>query len=41
MNPVDRFLRVLRQAPVDRAPVVGVTSVVTGEVMRKMGTCWP
>jgi [methyl-Co(III) methanol-specific corrinoid protein]:coenzyme M methyltransferase len=41
MNGVDRFLRVLRQEPVDRAPVVGVTSVVTVDLMRQMGTGWP
>ncbi len=41
MDPVDRFLKVLRHEPVDRPPVVGVTSVVTAELMRKMGTCWP
>ena len=41
MNGVERFLRVLRQEPVDRAPVVGVTSVVTVELMRQMGTRWP
>ncbi|HEX7551404.1 MAG TPA: MtaA/CmuA family methyltransferase [Candidatus Methylomirabilis sp.] len=41
MNGVDRFLRVLKQQPVDRAPVVGVTSVVTVDLMRQMGTRWP
>ncbi len=41
MNRVDRFLGVLAQRPVDRAPVVGVTSVVTGELMREVGTRWP
>jgi [methyl-Co(III) methanol-specific corrinoid protein]:coenzyme M methyltransferase len=41
MNAVERFLRVLEQEPVDRAPVVGVTSVVTVELMRQMGTRWP
>jgi [methyl-Co(III) methanol-specific corrinoid protein]:coenzyme M methyltransferase len=41
MNAVERFLRVLRQEPVDRAPVVGVTSVITVELMRRMGTGWP
>ena len=41
MTCVDRILRVLKQQPVDRAPVVGVTSVVTVELMRRMGTRWP
>lgn len=41
MNCVDRFLRVLNGGPVDRAPVVGVTSVVTVELMRQVGTRWP
>jgi [methyl-Co(III) methanol-specific corrinoid protein]:coenzyme M methyltransferase len=41
MNSVDRFLRVLDQQPVDRAPVVGVTSVVTVDLMRQVGTRWP
>lgn len=41
MNCVDRFLRVLQGQPVDRAPVVGVTSVVTVDLMRRVGTCWP
>jgi [methyl-Co(III) methanol-specific corrinoid protein]:coenzyme M methyltransferase len=41
MNAVERFLRVLGQEPVDRAPVVGVTSVVTVELMRQSGTRWP
>ncbi len=41
MNGVDRLLRVLKQQPVDRAPVVGVTSVVTVDLMRQMGTGWP
>jgi [methyl-Co(III) methanol-specific corrinoid protein]:coenzyme M methyltransferase len=41
MNGVERFLRVLRQEPVDRPPVVGVTSVVTVEMMRRIGTRWP
>ena len=37
MNPVDRFLCVLRQQAVDRPPVIGVTSVITVELMRRMG----
>lgn len=41
MNCVDRFLRVLDRQPADRAPVVGVTSVVTVDLMRQVGTCWP
>ncbi|MFB3818522.1 MAG: MtaA/CmuA family methyltransferase [Candidatus Methylomirabilales bacterium] len=41
MNPLDRFLRVLAQQPVDRPPVVGVTNVVTVELMRSVGTRWP
>ncbi len=41
MNAIDRFLRVLDQQPVDRAPVVGVTSVVTVDLMRQVGTRWP
>jgi [methyl-Co(III) methanol-specific corrinoid protein]:coenzyme M methyltransferase len=41
MNSIDRFLRVLAQQPVDRAPVVGVTSVVTVDLMRRMETRWP
>jgi [methyl-Co(III) methanol-specific corrinoid protein]:coenzyme M methyltransferase len=41
MNTIDRFLRVLTQQPVDRAPVVGVTSVVTVDLMRQVGTRWP
>jgi len=41
MTCVDRILRVLKQQPVDRAPVVGVTSVVTVDLMRQMGTRWP
>ena len=41
MNSVDRFLRVLDQQPVDRAPVVGVTSVVTVDLMRQVETRWP
>jgi len=41
MNGVDRFLRVLKQQPVDRAPVVGVTNVVTVDLMRQVGTRWP
>ena len=41
MNCTDRFLRVVNQQPVDRPPVVGVTSVVTVELMRQVGTRWP
>ncbi len=41
MNPIERFLHVLNREPVDRAPVVGVTSVVTGDLMRQMETRWP
>jgi len=41
MNPIDRFLRVLAQQPVDRPPVVGVTSVVTVDLMRRVETRWP
>lgn len=41
MEGVDRFLRVLAQHPVGRAPVVGVTSVVTADLMRQVGTRWP
>ncbi len=41
MNCVDRFLRVLHGQVVDRAPVVGVTSVVTVDLMRQVGTRWP
>ena len=41
MNPLDRFLRVLSGQSVDRAPVVGVTSVVTADLMRQVGTRWP
>ena len=41
MNGVERFLRVLNGQPADRAPVVGVTSVVTVDLMRQMGSRWP
>jgi [methyl-Co(III) methanol-specific corrinoid protein]:coenzyme M methyltransferase len=41
MNALDRLLRVLAQQPVDRPPVVGVTNVVTVELMRAVGTRWP
>ena len=41
MNCVDRFLRVLHGQPADRPPVVGVTSVVTVDLMRQMETRWP
>ena len=41
MNCVDRFLRVLNGQAVDRAPVVGATSVVTVDLMRQVETRWP
>jgi [methyl-Co(III) methanol-specific corrinoid protein]:coenzyme M methyltransferase len=41
MNAVERFQRVLSQQPVDRPPVVGVTSVVTPELMQEVATSWP
>ncbi len=41
MNPVERLQRVLNLQPVDRAPVMGVTSVVTVDLMRQVGTRWP
>ena len=41
MNAVERFLRAIEGQPVDRAPVVGVTSVVTVDLMRQVGTRWP
>lgn len=41
MDARDRFLRVLDQRSVDRPPVVGVTSVVTVDLMRQVGTRWP
>mgnify|MGYP001572669627 CR=1 FL=1 len=41
MIAVDRFLRVLEGQSVDRAPVVGVTSVVTVDLMRQVGARWP
>lgn len=41
MNSTERLLRVLAGKPVDRAPVIGVTSVVTVELMRQVGTRWP
>lgn len=41
MNCVERFLRVLNGQPVDRAPVVGVTSVVTVDLMREVDARWP
>jgi MtaA/CmuA family methyltransferase len=41
MNCLDRFFAALRGQAVDRAPVVGVTSVVTVELMRQVGTRWP
>jgi [methyl-Co(III) methanol-specific corrinoid protein]:coenzyme M methyltransferase len=41
MNCIDRFHRVVNQQPVDRVPVVGLTSVVTVELMQGAGTGWP
>ncbi|HSB69521.1 MAG TPA: MtaA/CmuA family methyltransferase [Candidatus Methylomirabilis sp.] len=41
MRCVDRFLRLLQGQRVDRAPVVGVTSVVTVDLMRRVETRWP
>jgi len=41
MNALDRFVRVLARQPVDRPPVVGVTNVVTVELMAAVGTRWP
>ncbi len=41
MNAVERFQRVLNRQAVDRPPVVGVTSVITPELMRTAGTSWP
>ncbi|HTU01091.1 MAG TPA: MtaA/CmuA family methyltransferase [Candidatus Sulfotelmatobacter sp.] len=41
MNAVERLLGVLKHQPVDRVPVVGVTSVVTADLMRQVGTRWP
>ena len=41
MNCLDRFLRVVRQQPVDRAPVIGVTNAVTLDLLREVGTRWP
>ncbi len=41
MNSTERLLRVLAGKPVDRAPVIGVTSVVTVDLMRQVGTRWP
>jgi [methyl-Co(III) methanol-specific corrinoid protein]:coenzyme M methyltransferase len=41
MNSIERLLRVVTQQPVDRAPVIGLTSVVTLELMRAAGTNWP
>jgi MtaA/CmuA family methyltransferase len=41
MNPVERLRRVLAGEPVDRTPVIGLTSVVTVDLMRQMGTRWP
>ncbi len=35
MNAVDRFVRIVQGEPVDRVPVVGVTSVVTVDLMRR------
>ncbi len=41
MNAVDRFVRIVQGESVDRVPVVGVTSVVTVDLMREVGTRWP
>jgi [methyl-Co(III) methanol-specific corrinoid protein]:coenzyme M methyltransferase len=41
MNSVERLLRVLAGEPVDRTPVIGLTSVVTVDLMRQVGTQWP
>jgi len=41
MQTTERLLRVLSRRPVDRAPVVGVTSVVTVELNRAVGCRWP
>ena len=41
MNSVERLLRVLAGEPVDRAPVIGLTSVVTVDLMRQVDTQWP
>ena len=41
MNALERFQRVLSKQPVDRTPVVGVTSVVTPELMRQANSGWP
>jgi [methyl-Co(III) methanol-specific corrinoid protein]:coenzyme M methyltransferase len=41
VNPLERLLRILDQQPVDRAAVVGVTSIVTIDLMRQVGTGWP
>ena len=41
MQATERLLRVLSRRPVDRAPVVGVTSVVTVELNRAVGCRWP
>ena len=41
MNAIERLVAVLKQQSVDRPPVVGVTSVVTVDLMRRVGTGWP
>lgn len=41
MNSVERLRRVLAGEPVDRAPVIGLTSVVTVDLMRQVDTQWP
>lgn len=41
MTPLDRLLRVVTQQPVDRPPVIGLTSVVTVELMQAACTKWP
>jgi [methyl-Co(III) methanol-specific corrinoid protein]:coenzyme M methyltransferase len=41
MNAAERLLRILAGKPVDRAPVIGVTSVVTVDLMRQVATRWP
>ncbi len=41
MNSLERFRAVLGQQPVDRPPVMGIASVVTVELMKRVGTAWP
>jgi [methyl-Co(III) methanol-specific corrinoid protein]:coenzyme M methyltransferase len=41
MTPIERLLQVVNQQPVDRAPVIGLTSVVTVALMQAAGTRWP